>query len=141
MRRQSPFFIDTNIAICAVDSSDQRKQKTAIDLLALAHQGLGCISHQVVEERFNVMLRKASTPLTANEAHRIYGTLLEPLWKVHSSRELIRIATEIQADHSISWWDSLVVGAAIQGGCAVLYSEDLQHDAIIRGVRIENPFR
>jgi predicted nucleic acid-binding protein len=48
---------------------------------------------------------------------------------------------EIRTRHRISWYDSLIVAAAVEGGCSVLYSEDLSHGMKIRGVTIENPFR
>jgi predicted nucleic acid-binding protein len=33
-----------------------------------------------------------------------------------------------------------MVAAALAGRCATLYTEDLHHDAVIEGLRIENPF-
>ena len=40
----------------------------------------------------------------------------------------------------ISFWDALVIAAAESAKCSILYTEDLNHGQIIRGVRIENPF-
>jgi predicted nucleic acid-binding protein len=40
-----------------------------------------------------------------------------------------------------SFYDCLVVAAALQAGAEVLYSEDLQHNQLIAGtLRIVNPF-
>jgi predicted nucleic acid-binding protein len=41
----------------------------------------------------------------------------------------------------LSHWDSLIIAAALEGHCEVLYSEDLQHGQIIEGLEIINPFR
>jgi predicted nucleic acid-binding protein len=98
------------------------------------------LSYQVVQEWFNVVLRKAAVPLKPNEATSLYRALIEPLWRIQSSRELLDTALDLHREHSLSWWDSLIVSAAIQGGCSQLLSEDLQHGREVSGVRIHNPF-
>jgi len=40
----------------------------------------------------------------------------------------------------LSFWDALVLRAAKEGGCSILYTEDLQHGRTIDGVRVLNPF-
>jgi predicted nucleic acid-binding protein len=40
----------------------------------------------------------------------------------------------------LAWYDSLIVAAAIESHCGVLYSEDFQHGQQIESLRIENPF-
>jgi predicted nucleic acid-binding protein len=137
----SRFFLDTNLLIYAIDATDPRKQAVAQKWIAMAHEsGDGMVSYHVVQEWFNVVLRKAAEPLSADEAASIYHELIEPLWRVQSSRELLDTALDLHRRDSISWWDSLVVSAAIQGGCDRLLSEDLQHGRKIRGLRILNPF-
>ena len=135
------FFLDTNLLIYAVDASDPQKQAVSLKWLATAHEtGEGMVSYQVVQEWFNTVLRKAAVPLRATEAASIYRKLIQPLWRIQSSPELIDIAIDLHRGHSFSWWDSLIVSAAIQGGCDRLLSEDLQHGRRIRGVKIHNPF-
>jgi predicted nucleic acid-binding protein len=68
------------------------------------------------------------------------NTVFRPLIVVNSSIELFREALGIHARHQISWYDSLIVAAASEAHCSILYTEDLQHGAKIGGVRIENPF-
>ena len=135
------FFLDNNLLVYVVDPTDRRKQDIALVVIAEAHQGNGCLSYQVVQEWFNVVLRKSASPLSLAEATRLYRMLLEPLWRIHSSRELMDAALDIHKTSKVSWWDALIVSAALQGGCGRLLSEDLQHGAAIQGVRIENPFR
>jgi predicted nucleic acid-binding protein len=135
------FFIDTNILVYAIDLSDKGKHAVSLKWLAAAHEtGEGVLSYQVVQEWFNVVLRKASVPLAPNEAASIYRKLIEPLWRIQSSRDLLETALDLHTQHSFSWWDSLIVSAAIQGGCKRLLSEDLQDGREIRGIRIQNPF-
>ncbi len=40
----------------------------------------------------------------------------------------------------ISFWDALILEAALAGGAGVLLSEDMQHEQRIGGVLIQNPF-
>jgi len=135
------FFLDTNLLVYAVDPTDPAKQAIALEWLTAAHRtGNGVLSYQVVQEWFNVILRKAATPLSPDEATSLYRTLIEPLWRIQSSRELLDNALNLHREHSFSWWDSLIVGAAVNGGCDQLLSEDLQDGREIAGVRIHNPF-
>ncbi len=136
-------FLDTNLLLYAIDPSDRDKHAVSLKWLAAAHEtghGLS-ISYQVVQEWFNAVLRKAAVPLVPNEAASIHRKLIEPLWRIQSSRELLDTAIELHSQHSFAWWDSLIVSAAIQGGCSRILSEDLQHGREIRGVTIQNPFR
>lgn len=50
------------------------------------------------------------------------------------------LATEIQERNRLSFWDAMIVAAAQQGSAAILLSEDLNHDQVIEGVRVQNPF-
>ena len=133
------FFLDTNVLVYATDAIDPRKHTIGSELLIKANQtGLGVISYQVAQEWFNVALRKSGLQRPAVET--AYFSLIEPLWHVNSSQALTRAAWDLYQTHSISWWDSLIVCAAIQADCALLYSEDLQHGQTFSGVRVENPF-
>lgn len=139
--RKRSFFLDTNLLIYAIDPADPRKQAIAQEWLAVAHDtGNGFVSYQVVQEWFNVVLRKASATLTPDQAIPLYRKLIEPLWRVQSSRDVLDTALDLHRRHSFSWWDALIVSAAIQGGCDRLLSEDLQHNRQIHGVKIVNPF-
>jgi predicted nucleic acid-binding protein len=42
---------------------------------------------------------------------------------------------------TVSFWDALIIDAAIAGGATTLYSEDLQDGLEIDGLTIRNPFR
>ena len=53
----------------------------------------------------------------------------------------ILAAIDLHRLHKLSFWDALVVRAAQQAGCTVLYSEDMQNARQVDGLRIVNPFR
>ena len=66
---------------------------------------------------------------------------LIPLWKVNPSIDLYRNAMSVQSRYGFSYYDSLIVSAALDAGCKTLYSEDMQHGQKIERLTIENPFR
>ena len=136
------FFLDTNLLVYAIDPSDPAKQNVSIKWLTSAHRtGAGILSYQVVQEWFSVVLRKAAVKLTPDEAIPIYRTLIEPLFRIQSSPELFDTALDLHRYDLLSWWDALIVSAAIHGGCDRLLSEDLQDGRRIAGIRIQNPFK
>ncbi len=56
-----------------------------------------------------------------------------PHWHLH--------ALKLRTDHTLSYWDSLIVAAALEAGCHTLISEDMQHSQLIENqLRIINPF-
>jgi predicted nucleic acid-binding protein len=136
------FFLDTNLLVYAIDPTDARKHGIAVDWVARSlRTGDGIVSFQVVQEWFHWVLRKSAKPLQPPLAEQLYRSLLEPMWRVDSSRDLIETALDLFENEGVSWWDSIIVAAALQGGCRTLLSEDLQHGRETRGMRIENPFR
>lgn len=56
-----------------------------------------------------------------------------------SVRLLLEQAWQIEDRHGFSWWDSLIVAAAIGQGCIILLTEDLHHGQIISDLRVVNP--
>jgi predicted nucleic acid-binding protein len=135
------FFLDTNIFVYTFDFTAAAKQKKAADLIRrAADTGEGIISYQVVQEFFSVAFRRFSQPMSAAEAEQYLITVLRPLLAIHSSPAIYFQALRICENHRISWYDSLIVAAALEGRCEKLYSEDLQPGRKIEGLRIENPF-
>ncbi len=59
---------------------------------------------------------------------------------VTTSADLITGALDLHVLRSLSFYDALIVQTAIVGGCERVLSEDMQHGAVLGGVRIENPF-
>jgi predicted nucleic acid-binding protein len=136
------FFLDTNVFVYAFDPNAPRKAKTAAQLIRrAANSGDGIVSYQVVQEFFNVALKRFAQPMTFAEAEQYLVTVFRPLLAIHSSPAIYVEALRVAAKYRIGWYDSLIVAAAIEGKCEVLYSEDMQDGREIEGVRIENPFK
>ncbi len=137
----SPFFLDTNISVCCFDISEPRKNSIAKDLVAHgASSGLGVVSYQVLQEFCNVASSSKRLLLEPERVVAYVSQLLHPMNKVGPSVALLGQALAIRQDSGYSFYDSLIIAAALQFGCKTLYSEDMQHGQNIAGLRIVNPF-
>jgi len=59
---------------------------------------------------------------------------------VQVDKELILAAIELSDKHQFSFWDALIIQAAISANCKVLFTEDLQHQQRLGELEIINPF-
>ncbi len=135
------FFLDTNIFVYSFDPTAPKKARGAMQLIRQAvATRKGVISFQVVQEFFNVALRRFRQPMTVLEAEQYLATVFRPLLAVHSSQALYGQALRLSGQYSVSWYDSLMVAAAMEARCGVLYSEDLQHEQRFGSVQVVNPF-
>ncbi len=135
------YFLDTNILVYSFDHRARQKQTKSQELIEAALQEhLGIISTQVLQEFLNVATTKFSRPLSALDTYRYLDSVLAPLCEVYPSLAHYRQALNIQTETHYSFYDSLIIAAAIHANCDILYSEDFQHDQKIRGLRIVNPF-
>lgn len=139
MRRS--VFVDTNVLVYARDPSDPLKQRRAASWLArLWDEGSGCLSHQVLQE-FCVTLTRKVDPPADPEIVRDDVAALATWSPVVTDLEVLESAWRVEGRYGLSWWDSLIVAQAMASGCAVLLTEDLQHDQELFGVRVVDPFQ
>jgi predicted nucleic acid-binding protein len=75
-----------------------------------------------------------------SDAQQYLGTVFRPLLTVQSSPALYAEALDLQAQSGLSWYDSLIVSAAIQAQCEFLFTENLQHGQRFGNLRVANPF-
>jgi predicted nucleic acid-binding protein len=133
-------FVDANVLVYAFDASAGAKRESAAQLLArLWDTGTGCLSVQVLQEFFVAVTRKVAQPLLIDEAAervREFAT-----WKIFApTADDVLAAIGLHQQAKISFRDAMVVEAAAQTGCDVLWTEDLSDGQLLRGVRIRNPF-
>lgn len=133
-------FIDSNILVYAYDASDVEKQTRAEGIIdGLWADGRGALSTQVLQEFYHNVTRKIRTRLTRDSAraaiHRFAQWPLQQIGPTHILR-----ASEIEEQHQLSFWDALIVSAAVSAGAETILSEDLNPGHVIAGVRIVNPF-
>jgi predicted nucleic acid-binding protein len=135
------YFLDTTVFVYSLDLVEPQKALIAEKLVTQGvTAGLGVISYQIVQEFMNVSLRQFKATMTVTELERYFFTILLPMMRVSSSTELFLDALQLRATNQLAWYDSLIVAAANQGDCQVLYTEDMQHGQRFGDVLIQNPF-
>jgi predicted nucleic acid-binding protein len=135
------YFIDTNIFVYTFDSSNRKKQKLAKEIVTQAlENSTGIISYQVIQEFLNVSTKKFKSPLSIGDCQRYLNVILEPLCEIFSNIELYHQALDIMERWQYSFYDSLIISAALKTDCNILYSEDLQNNQKIQNLTIINPF-
>ncbi len=133
-------FFDTNILVYLFDGDATKKQATSRELLATsAKEGWFLSSTQVLQEFYVVVTGKLAVPLSSEDAEQAIRKLLS-LPIVEIDGETLLYAIQIKRRYGFSFWDALIVQAALKGGAQDLYTEDMQHGQIIEGLRIINPF-
>jgi predicted nucleic acid-binding protein len=132
-------FFDTNVLIYADDQAAPGKQRRALELIAkYRRERTGVVSMQVLQEYFVTVTRKLH--VDAAVARRKVELLAE-FDVVSPDLADILAAIDLHRLHGFSFWDALVLRAAKQSACTVLFSEDVQAGREIDGVRIVDPFR
>jgi len=131
-------FFDTNVLIYADDQAAPAKQRRALDLVA-EHRlaGTGVVSLQVLQEYFVTVTRKLH--VDPRVARRKVELLAEFDVAAPDVGDILA-AIDLHRLHGFSFWDALVVRAAKQSGCRVVFSENMQEAREIDGVHIVNPF-
>ena len=142
MKDEGMVFLDTNIFVYAFLASEPRKRAKAVELIETClGSGRGCISYQVVQEFANVARKKFATKLSSGDCKAFIDAAMQPLNRVASSTVLIHTALDLQDELKYSFYDCVMLAAALQAGSSKLYIEDLQHWHLVRGtLRIVNPF-
>lgn len=133
-------FVDANILVYAYDASAGEKKATAERLLErLWETGAGCLSVQVLQEFFVTITRKVAEPLPVDDAADRIREL--GVWTVFApaADDVLR-AIALHQRSNVGFWDAMVVHAAAELKCDVLWTEDLNDGQVIQGVRIRNPF-
>lgn len=135
------YFIDTNVIVYSFDDLQPEKKIRSLSLINDALQtGNGIISWQVIQEFLNVATRKFRVPLEPEDADLYLQKVLNPLCQVFPDVQIYQNALGIQSKTKFSFYDSLILAGALQEGCTLLYSEDLQDGYQIDGMRVVNPF-
>ena len=127
-------FVDSNIWIYLFDQ-DKVKKSTALQMLGKSP----IIRTQVIAENINVCLKKLKLSLDDAEKHA--NNLIQQCQIVLIQPSTIDSAVQLAKRYQYSFYDSLILAAALEHGCTILYSEDFQHGQVIEEIlEIKNPF-
>ena len=140
-------FIDTNVWIYSLTESKVSKEGVKREISLNLLERLVCIDNtaiyvsiQVINECHWNLVRKFKVPDTLAAA-----TILEniiPIAEVMGiDVDTYTLSNHIRKRYKCSFWDSLIIASALEAGCSILYTEDMQNGQIIEGkLKIVNPF-
>lgn len=135
-------FWDTNILVYVFDAAHPQKRLRARQLLNEGlRDGTLCLSWQVIQEFANVALHQFESKMPVTALGEFMETVLFPCCGVYPSPDLYTKALKIHSRTQYRFNDSLIVASALEARVNLLYSEDLQEEREIEGLRIINPFR
>ncbi|MBA2693218.1 MAG: PIN domain-containing protein [Rubrobacter sp.] len=139
-------FFDTNVLLYMYDDNEPTKKEKAIEVFERESSvGNAVVSTQVLQEFYVNATRKLRSPLSLERAEaRVRDFSRLPLVRVDVKRVDVNIIlASIARSRSdvLSFWDSLIIEAALFVGAGRVLTEDLQDGREFGGLRIENPFR
>ena len=133
-------FVDTNVLVYSRDASEPRKNKRAIAWMSyLWNMRAGRLSYQVLQEFYITVTEKLDPGLDRESARKDIRSLL-PWRPVSVDNRVFDGAWHIQDRFGLSWWDALIVSAALVADCRYLLTEDLQDSQIFGNLQVINPF-
>ena len=129
-------FIDSNVLIYSYSNNEPAKQIIARNLIA---ERTSFISTQVLQEFVNILIRKFK--LSFEVAQKAAGECCLNNNLHINTEETILHACSIAEQYRYSFYDSLIISAALECGYDTLYSEDMHHaQKIGPNLTIFNPF-
>lgn len=133
-------FVDTNVLVYCRDAGKPEKQDRAMAWIAhLWKSRTGRISVQVFQEYYSIVTTKLKPGMDPLNAREDVESLFA--WRpISVNAAVIRGAWNIQDRYRLSWWDSLIVSAALIDNCDFLLTEDLQRNQKFENLRVINPF-
>jgi predicted nucleic acid-binding protein len=134
-------FIDTNVLVYIhlFDEESQDKRKALQNLLHRRIDAELIINVQVINEFYNVLLRKN---IEDNVIQEKIHSQLEICSASELSLKTVFSAWKLREKYKYSYWDSLILASALENSCSILYSEDMQHGQVIEdNLKIINPFK
>lgn len=133
-------FLDTNVLLYSISLDPAEREKQAVAQRLLDADDKYVLSIQVLHEFYNQATHsQRRDAISADRAWRLISS-----WERFDIQEntfaILASAHALKARTGYSIWDCLILAAARAQGCAIVYSEDMQHGRIIDGLRIVNPF-
>jgi len=138
MREVEVAFMDSNVLIYTQSLDEPRKKMVALQLLD--NHSKVCISTQVLNEVSSVLIKKKTVPLY--NVRSFINALIEVCSVMPVTNDCILRAFDLMEIYGFSYYDSMILAAALKSRCTILYSEDMSDGLLVEGqLRIVNPFR
>jgi predicted nucleic acid-binding protein len=136
-KRFEACFVDSNVWLYAfIDADDPAKSAAARELV---QSTTAVVSTQVVNEVSVNLLRRAG--FSEERVRELIRSFYEKYRVVELTEPVLLRASGLRERHSLSYWDGLILAAALEAGVGVVCTEDMQDGLIVEGtLRIMNPF-
>ena len=131
-------FVDTNIWLYTFMENESKKTEIAREIINKNTDSIS-LSVQVLNEICINLIKKAD--YSEEEIRKLINNLQNVYDIYPITVEDSLKASEVRSRFYISYWDSLIIASALNNRCNILYSEDMQHNQIIEGLKIINPFK
>jgi predicted nucleic acid-binding protein len=132
------FSLDTNILVYAADLDAGFRHDRACEIVEHAARRSCVLTLQALAEFFHAVTRKGIVP--RDEAAQQVRDWLELFPVEAADADALRLALDASSGGRFGFWDSLLLAAAGQAGCAAVVSEDMQSGARLGPVRVVAPF-
>ncbi len=121
-----------------MDNNNRRKKEKARKILqSIDNNRSGVISTQVLQEFYVIAVNKLNIdPLNSKKLINSFDFLETVIIDI----DKIKSGIDISILNRISFWDALIISAAYSAKCDILWTEDLNPDQVVQGVKIVNPF-
>ena len=127
--------IDTNILLYSISKDENRKLLIAANLIDASP----VIFPQNLSEFINVLLNRWKYP--KENMGLIVSEVLQSCLLVNTSIAAYKRAFELIKKYDFQVFDAIIVASALESGCRLLFSEDMQDNLIIENqLTIINPF-
>lgn len=129
-------FLDSNVLVYAHTDIDDFKQSRAQQLIT---QNSSHISSQVIQELANTLSRKFKHPW--KDVEKVLANSIKNNNLFINNEKTILEACGLADRYKFSFYDSLILSAALECECDLLFSEDLNNGQLIENkLKIVNPF-
>lgn len=139
----NPYFLDSNVWLYALlhkkdpNATDEKKRQIAI---ALIDSPEVVVSTQVINEVCSNLIKKAG--FKEDQIKPLIQSFYDGCQVVVPNQEMLVYASDLRTQYNFSFWDGLIIAAALQAEVGILYSEDMQDKLKVKNqIEIINPFK
>jgi predicted nucleic acid-binding protein len=135
-------FFDTNLWVYLKAENhlpeDLRKRQVVSSLVLTLPEI--ALSVQVLNELSNVLMKKFG--FSENDTEKYVDEICLMFEVANLTPSLTKDALKLKITYGFSWFDSLIVAAALSLNCSLLFSEDMQDGLVIKKtLKVVNPFK
>lgn len=131
-------FLDSNIIIYLYSEDEIFKQNKAQEIFSIHNNAL--ISTQVINEVSNILFKKFN--LSAIEVEKVILEIDSNINVIDYTFKTQVKAVRLKDKYGFHYYDALIIATALEQGCSILFSEDMQNGQVIENsLKIINPFK